>query len=44
MKPISKIMIDLFTLAIGPSHIELEIKHQRSLKDIGRICFDIEFQ
>lgn len=37
-------MIDLFTLAVGPSHCELELKNMNSFKPIGRISFDIEFQ
>jgi hypothetical protein len=36
-------MVDLFTLAIGPLHCELEIKNFRTSKSIGRLMFDIEF-
>lgn len=44
IKPLSIIMIDLFTLAIGPSHCDLELKDCRLDKVLGRMLFDIEFQ
>lgn len=44
MRPVSQIMIDLFTLAVGPPHCELEIKNIQTSKTLGKIMFDIEFQ
>eukprot|EP00347_Sterkiella_histriomuscorum_P020965 403335778 len=43
-RPISKIMIDYFSLALCPQHCEFELKNIKNDKSIGRVQFELEFQ